>query len=545
MQWDRLQMFWIKRRRIVAIILGLIGIGFGGMVGVGYAHAQLLIRQADRAMQAGNYTQAISDYQEAGLHFAHLRDQVATQLALAKNLARQQDYISAARIKMGGNDWQECVNLLKNITPTNPAYQSAQQLSASCQQRIAALAPSAVTAAAPAPTSTPSKPTLAPPTTVKKATNPPNPPSKTPSSNRPKSSNSPSSNSTALAACSGKNYFSVAPVPLADITGIIPLGHFNPSAHVFPTNHTYVDISSTNVPLSAPGDIHITDIISASGSNDYSIIYSPCTQITGQFGHVKGLTKSLLDQFNQAPTRWHQSYSTGGGQYSLVDKSVSIQVAAGQQIGSVGNNEMKGFDWYAYDTRATLSFANNSRWTGNLRSTVCPLDYYANASSFDKLFKDPAITTGNNQRTVAPLCGQFDQDVPGTAQGAWFAPGAPTTPEDPHLALAHDEINPGLGVFSIGTTFGNASGIGTGLFYFKPTGSGNVDRDFSQVKTDGQIYCYELQYYNDLSYPGMPDAGAVIVQLIDNNTLKIEKYTNNTCGPGPWSFGNKATTFGR
>ena len=53
-----------------------------------------------------------------------------------------------------------------------------------------------------------------------------------------------------------------------------------------------------------------------------------------------------------------------------------------------------------------------------------------------------------HQRQTAP---PWRRTCRTTAAGRWFRFDSPTYPEEPHLALVHDNFNPGLGVFSVGT----------------------------------------------------------------------------------------------
>lgn len=54
------------------------------------------------------------------------------------------------------------------------------------------------------------------------------------------------------------------------------------------------------------------------------------------------------------------------------------------------------------------------------------------------------------RRIIAPTCGTIMQDIAGTAQGRWFFDTS--SGEDRHLALVHDNVDPRVGVFSVGTS---------------------------------------------------------------------------------------------
>src|SRR3970040_2857741 len=101
----------------------------------------------------------------------------------------------------------------------------------------------------------------------------------------------------------------------------------------------------------------------------------------------------------------------------------------------------------------------------------------------------------------------YMQDLPPTAQGNWFFPGiylrdAPDV--SPLLSLAHDYVDPSQPLFSIGSSI---QGVNAGLYTFRIESQGLVNRDFSEVRADGQTYCYE-----NLS-PERPAGGMPVGQL--------------------------------
>lgn len=520
-------------------------LAFASMVGIGYAHAKQLVRQGDQAMQAQRYGDAITDYQEAGLHFASVRDRVAPQLALAKKFDQQQGYIEVAQTKMNASDWQGCLEVLQHITRDNPGYQTAQRFSTDCQQKLAdATKPATVATqtqpvASPMPTPSPTQNPTKSPTTAKST------PRVSPSPSRPKSSPKASipASSTSLASCSGKNYFSVSPVAASDIRAIVPLGSLNPSSHTFPTNHIYFYLrtnGSTPVQtaLYAPGNITITSITASEhvsqGYTDYVLDFSPCAQITGLFDHVTSLSQAIQKQFDSGKTLQDYTYSTGGDKYHKTQKKVAIALAAGAQIGTTGGRAgQNALDVQVEDTRTSLTFANNNRWTFE-RHIVCPLDYYT-GSIADTLMNLVGDYSGTIKRTASPRCGQYDQDVSGTPQGVWFKAGTTSTyPEDPHLALVHDNIDPNYGAISVGTTL---AGVSSSVYYFTPAHTGTVNRDFAEVKDD-QVYCYDVNMVK-----GQPGNTSFILQL-SGSKLKIQKNAS-PCGAGPWGFGGTASDFER
>lgn len=342
---------------------------------------------------------------------------------------------------------------------------------------------------------------------------------------------------------SSESFFSASPVALTDFDGLVPLGNVNPSGHVFPTDHIYFFFNvNASHKLYSPGDVTITKISVSEnltqGYSDYSIEFSPCRELTVYFLHVSSLSSNLSGKF-AAPFGWDSTYTTGGNSYRNYGKTVSISVNSGAQLGTVGGNpNQSSFDMGAYDTRVTLNFVNPNARLNSLH-TVCPIDYYSGDLKMT-LMSRFGDYDGNPKRTTLPVCGTIDQDVAGTAQGVWLAKGTTkVSSEDPHLALIHGNIYPNQAVFSIGTSM-SASNLHVGYYIFYPQGSGLVNRDFDDVSSDGNIYCYEMDGQ------GWVEGNiTILVQLPTSSSLKIERGGANTCGSGPWGFTSKAVEFER
>jgi hypothetical protein len=89
-------------------------------------------------------------------------------------------------------------------------------------------------------------------------------------------------------------------------------------------------------------------------------------------------------------------------------------------------------------------------------------------------------------------------------------------------------------------------GIPSLAYEFYPVESGTHNRPFNQVTADGQIYSFS-DFYNiwdqlitDFTFPS---ENVILMQLIDQETLRIEKQTKSD-GP-PWSFRNNYRDFSR
>jgi hypothetical protein len=243
-----------------------------------------------------------------------------------------------------------------------------------------------------------------------------------------------------------------------------------------------------------------------------------------------------LEESLGGPDEWCHEYTTGGILYRLCSNDVEIEVSAGEIIGTAGEHHDQ-LDFGAYDMRTEpLQYANPDRFYKQLLHTVCALDYFTPELK-EKL--KAKLGDFQNQRTIEPVCGEVEQDEPGTAQGVWFVEDAESDPsEDEQLALAHDNINPTTPVFSVGTSM-EKSGLGCGLYYFTKSDSGFVNRDFKDVIPDN-MYCYEVtkRFENTVF-------STIILQLTSSTTLRMERQDPTNCGSGPWSFGSTYTDFER
>ncbi|MFL6621286.1 MAG: hypothetical protein ACJ8NR_01510 [Sulfurifustis sp.] len=242
-----------------------------------------------------------------------------------------------------------------------------------------------------------------------------------------------------------------------------------------------------------------------------------------------------------------QSYSTGGRSFENCNYTVKAPFASGDSVGTVGGTPgVYAWDFGVHDARRTpIVYANPSRYDthpSGLDSfhVACPLDYFdaAKRSVLQSFLGD-----GTTPRTIAPVCGTIEQDIAGTAQGNWFHPGSPTHPEDPHLALVHDNVMPNLGVFSVGTSVAT---LASGVYYFAPTTSGWTNLDFS-LATPGVVYCYE-NLRNGRYAAAIPNT-VILAQLTSATTLQIEKRTATSCAAlgseAGWGMSPSASSFER
>jgi hypothetical protein len=342
-----------------------------------------------------------------------------------------------------------------------------------------------------------------------------------------------------------KDFLVEMPLAAGDFVSVTPLGNLNPPSHTFPTDHVYFMLNKLNEFAAAqafvvsPADMWITRIVSSEhvsdNYTDYTIDFSPCRELVGRFGHMSSLSERIMQNFSASGC---DEYETGGKRFRNCAASVMIKVSASEVIGTAGGNPGQyALDFWAYDARsAPLNYANKARWYDQQAHAVCPLNYFKAGPK--TTLEGMLMTEGGMKRTIPPICGEIEQDEPATAQGVWFLKGTVSTyPEDPHIALVHDNFDPSKGAFSIGTSM-QKSGLAAGVYYFQPSDIGYVNREFAGVRVDGKAYCYEAA-------KGGGKKQAIILQLTGETTLRMERLQSDSCGEGPWSFTTDYTDFER
>ncbi len=344
-----------------------------------------------------------------------------------------------------------------------------------------------------------------------------------------------------LPSCGTNNeLFSVVPVDINKLVAIIPLGNFNPpGGHVYPTDHVYFSsgqVAFNPTTLYAPGNGWIMEIrkdTRATGEEYIMIDFAPCREVVVRFDHVKSISQKLADKFVE-PYDSTDHYVIGGTTRDVKTKLMNVSVSSGEILGVAG-----GGDWSTFDKRNTNVFANPTRYLNySFSNATCPIDYYTPALK-TALAAKLGKFDGSVKRTIEPICGQVAQDIPDTAQGIWVKVGgeafADTNQEQYQLTLAYDNINPKTGVFAVGTSI---SDVPTSIYTFTPASSGLVNRDFKDVKSDGNVYCYDvstIDFGNTVN--------SFIIQLTSSTTLKIARHYSS-CGSGPWTF-SQYTDFER
>ena len=259
----------------------------------------------------------------------------------------------------------------------------------------------------------------------------------------------------------------------------------------------------------------------------------------GKFGHVASLSDDVRAKYAVSSGNCN-TYTVGGTTLKNCSTQVNIRIASGAPIGTAGGpNGSNNLDFGSYDDRTPdPPFANPARWGPNVLRAVCPVDYFS--ADLRTVLRGKLGDENGKPRTVAPVCGEVAQDKLGTVQGVWFVKGTKQTyPEDQHLALGHHNVDPSMGIFSVGTSL-QQRGLPSEPYSFTPTHTSLVNRDFGEVTDIGTTYCYETKgRFGNSANP------VIILSMVSPTALRIEKLSAGTCGSGPWSFGAGAVEFER
>ena len=367
-----------------------------------------------------------------------------------------------------------------------------------------------------------------------------------------------------IAKCGNRQtFFTTSPIKEGEYGRIVPLGAYGPTGgHVFPTKHIYFMSTAANVEdqtdvtIYSPGDLFITYFEQSTnntlGYTDYYVYTSPCRDVEVDFYHLNSVNPKITAAFATAKKKNCRTEQNGQSNNSSCGAVINnVQLKAGEELGVGNPAKKKGilqfFDMEMSDHRTPeLQFANRERWKGgfDFKHIVCPLNYFTpelKANYFTQMadYNDPSL-----KRITEPLCGEYMQDVAGTAQGAWFQAGAGTktvdeVDENSQLTLAHNNVLPEKGEIVIGTT--TTDTLEAGAYPFDPKPNGLVDRDFKDITADGQTYCFEpTGLTGTYRYPFR-----VLLQMPSSTQLKLEGQKNQDCGSGPWELSNSAATFER
>lgn len=362
------------------------------------------------------------------------------------------------------------------------------------------------------------------------------------------------------------NLSGILTYPLMDpqyIAALTPLGNINPPGHTSPVDHIYFQTNfNGKIPMGAPADATITQIMTISKEKTpgnyevegYVIKYVVCNGLELDFANYNDVVDSIKAELARRGEknckRGILKDGHGGVAEGQCYYKVNISVKAGEQIGWVwqvphpeSGDPTLPFEIWAANYNISPPSQTNWKYYNDDRYAhiICPFDLYAGdlKKQFEAKFgrweyevNENGGKVINNEtlghfvaRNSEPLCGTVDQDVTGTIQGMWFS--KPTPSDDYNvefnggLAFLHDNIDVTMGEVSIGGDLTNGR---PGIIFFRPTHDGTLNREPSEVKSDGTVYCYETSGQWNRQ-------GKFLVQLVDNYHLRAE-IKDGTCEVG-------------
>jgi hypothetical protein len=358
-----------------------------------------------------------------------------------------------------------------------------------------------------------------------------------------------------LPSCPAGPLFDHLPLAMDDFRALRPLGFTSVPIHIMPARFSSFSRSLPGedrppAPVYFPGDAWVTSILTtefpANGATGFQLTFSPCRETKFGFNHIGSLSEKLQKAVDEGQRTNCREFDSGQGSIARTCQiNLLLAVKSGEPVGR--SDEFAGVDFVAIDYRVPpAAFANPAHYGGDFFYYVTPVDYFvpelkkqleSRLRSFD----------GATARTAPPIAGVYMQDLPGTAQGNWFLPGASpaaTSSSDGHLALVHDYIGADEPLLVVGT---GIKGLRAGQYSFRPRASGSTNLDFSAIKADARVYCFE-GWKGGTTLGGLPLAvapGSVILTMPAADRLRIEYRPNAASCDLPGQFTDAASIYER
>ncbi|PXY73456.1 MAG: hypothetical protein CXX81_07590 [Methanobacteriota archaeon] len=314
-----------------------------------------------------------------------------------------------------------------------------------------------------------------------------------------------------LPECSEDTLFNNEMFDIEEINNIVPLGNYNPPGHTFPTEHMYVVFNQTSsMKVFAPGNVKVTYIGSKEYSGDqfedytdYDITMKSCDDVSMHLMHMQ-LDSELLSK--GGGVKECHSYQTHDSEIEMCEFESDFWIDSGALLGTA-SAQYSNFDIGVKDSRVTNEFIDKEV-NAHFLDSVCPFTYFT--TDIRQQMESKAGGWGGEGNVINP-CGEIMFDIYGTAQGSWVKDGTPrnsdTLYDEYGLGLYYDNIKQDDMIIS-------SSSEGGYSYRFVPSDTGLINRSFSSIVADGNVYCYETGYNpNDI----------ILIQLIDDEHLKIER----------------------
>lgn len=325
--------------------------------------------------------------------------------------------------------------------------------------------------------------------------------------------------------------FDYPPFDLEKVYYIMPMGGMS-GGHVTPIDHQYYvsydfnlgSNAAVDIEVYSPADGTVTSIqhmsVAAGDTptpvDDFRITIQHTDTISSYYIHVDELSEKL------------QAYDPGIGEYT---NNVDAEVSAGEVIGHYGGS----VDYNIVDEDVNLPFINPASYEREPWKIHCPdpFDYF-NESIKNQMMEKCL-------RTAEPAGGKICYDIDGRLIGTWFENGTngyegvdPDRYWAGHLSVVYDSIDPDAIMVSTGTFIDSAG-------QFAVTGN---SPDPAEISVDDGLVIYELtdyEYYkNDAMWDrnslvqglelrnGQSTRGVILLQLLDDQELKVEIFPNET-----------------
>jgi hypothetical protein len=311
---------------------------------------------------------------------------------------------------------------------------------------------------------------------------------------------------------SGPGTFSSSPLDLSDFVFATPLGNLNPPGHTMPSDHVY--LYWVDPDHRSSGDLARLRVVHAPGAGKVNFLINP----NGPGSDFK-IGVKMTNTF---------SYYLD---HVLLDSGITLgtNIQAGQRVGTTSPYSY-AVDLGVMNSDITLTgFVNPSRYTYETVHTDSPYKYFVQPLR-DSLY---ARVT----RIGPDKDGKIDFDIPGKLVGGWFLKGLPLGDASQnsdawpkHLAFVYDMNNPAAARIAIGGIL-SMQGV-FGIMQPAP--------DPSTVSAANGRIGYKL--ISPFDFPNI-SLGLMIVQMVANDTIKIETFPNLNADTA--SFDARASIYTR
>ncbi len=302
----------------------------------------------------------------------------------------------------------------------------------------------------------------------------------------------------------GKIFFDNLPLDINQVESFTGLGELN----VFPKDHGgfVIPVSlrgASTIPVMAVADGKITGLrfeTRENGDEDYAISLKVSTTILVSYAHVDALSDEVL----AAAGPLERGYA--------IHNSVNIEVKAGQVIGFIG--ERGAMDFQIWDDEVEADYISKERYPIPMLKTGYYFDYYEGAVKSQFL----AVT----ERQIEPRGGRTNYDIPGRIIGNWFLEAEVAPGEfgdwDAHLAIAYGHIHADR--IAIADAYNRRFGPPVNEIKWV---KGNAPKPEDIGMADDLVkYDLIFRYSDDNVF------GAFLIQMLEQNRIKVEVFENET-----------------